>query len=131
MPAISEILIGARALIADPAHWTQEVHARDKNGMPVVPTDPDATCFCADGALVKAAGVTIDDEGYWGNDEAYYAANKLLCDVTFHMTGQRSYARVNDGFAEIEDHEAHAAVLRIMDGGIKLAQEIEAREVQS
>jgi hypothetical protein len=123
---VAETLIAARALIADPVHWTQEVHARDKHGMPVLPTDPDATCFCADGALTKAAGVIIDDDGHWGNDEHYYAANKLLCDVTYDLTQQRSYARVNDGDAEIEDHEAHAAVLMIFDRAINLANQNEA-----
>jgi hypothetical protein len=54
MPDPKPILIRARELIADPEHWTQHEHAQSNAGAPVSPFDPDAYCFCIDGALLRA-----------------------------------------------------------------------------
>lgn len=40
-----------RDLLAKPNGWTQLVYARDSAGLEVPPASPDATCFCAYGAL--------------------------------------------------------------------------------
>ncbi len=45
--------VTARKLIADPKNWTQIFAARNANGIPVHPTDGDAVCFCAVGAVQK------------------------------------------------------------------------------
>jgi hypothetical protein len=44
-----DILVRARELIADPAHWCQEVYSFDG---PL--TDPDTRCFCTLGAINRA-----------------------------------------------------------------------------
>ena len=47
-------LIAARALIADRENWMKEDHASDSTGgRNLFPFDPDARCFCVDGALVR------------------------------------------------------------------------------
>jgi hypothetical protein len=48
---VSEILIKAKAEIANPARWTREAYARDEDGQAVDIFDPNATCFCAVGAI--------------------------------------------------------------------------------
>ena len=54
------VLVAAQALIARPEHWTKMEHARTTqpgtrtDGGPVLPTDPDASCWCADGAMLRA-----------------------------------------------------------------------------
>jgi hypothetical protein len=48
---VSEILIKAKAEIANPARWTREAYARDENGQAVDIYDANATCFCAVGAI--------------------------------------------------------------------------------
>jgi hypothetical protein len=37
--------------------WTQHVYARDKNGEPVKYLQREAVCFCAQGAIFRAAGM--------------------------------------------------------------------------
>lgn len=55
-----EILIEARALIADKSHWTHEVFANTSNGIPVLPNSHRATKWCAIGALRKIVGNYLD-----------------------------------------------------------------------
>ncbi len=35
--------------------WTKEALARDENGEPIDPCDPEACCFCTTGAVIKIA----------------------------------------------------------------------------
>ena len=51
-----EILIAARAKIADEKNWTQGELARDAKGDPCKPLSPEAVCWCTDGALRFAQG---------------------------------------------------------------------------
>jgi hypothetical protein len=41
-----DVLVAARALIADPAHWTQGSYARDAAGHRVGENSAEATCWC-------------------------------------------------------------------------------------
>jgi hypothetical protein len=62
-----KILRGARRLLIEKGH-TKGAYARNSKGRPVVVQDPDAQCFCALGAVVKAAGKkTASPDGPWGN----------------------------------------------------------------
>ena len=46
-----------RALLADPAHWTQGTNARDADGFPVDPIDDSAaTAWCLQGAMYRGSG---------------------------------------------------------------------------
>jgi hypothetical protein len=50
-----QVLINARALIADPAHWTKGTLACAANGRRVAWHDQSATKWCALGAIYRAA----------------------------------------------------------------------------
>ena len=54
-------LIAARALIADPVNWTKEVFARTSDGSAVTLDGPNATCFCAWGAVLRASFILETD----------------------------------------------------------------------
>lgn len=59
---VKEVLIAARAKIADPANWTQHDYARRKCGYAVNPTSTYAECWCAIGALAAVIGDTVRAE---------------------------------------------------------------------
>lgn len=48
-----EVLREARRLIAE-VGWTQGTFARNAGGADVSPRSPQATCFCAAGAIIRA-----------------------------------------------------------------------------
>lgn len=52
---VKEVLIAARAKIADPANWTQGMLARDASGIPVEVCSSRAACWCAVGAVAESA----------------------------------------------------------------------------
>lgn len=53
---VALILRGARTMLADPAAWTKGTSARDAQGLDVSDVlSPEAACFCAVGAVFKAA----------------------------------------------------------------------------
>jgi hypothetical protein len=117
---VLKILLGARTLIAFPAHWTQHALARDIERNPMVPDDPRAVCFCADGALLKAAGTTSLQSGLPKQDDHYADYVRAVSAVeiaTRQLFDIESYIEVNDD--EVLDIEGgHAAVLRIFDRAI-------------
>lgn len=51
----NELLIQARALIADPARWCRKALARDPKGKVCPPDSPEAVSWCALGAMAKVA----------------------------------------------------------------------------
>lgn len=51
MSEVVSLLKAARALISDPDKWTQGVFARNKEGSRISSTSPEATCWCASGAV--------------------------------------------------------------------------------
>lgn len=59
---VKEVLIAARAKIADPAHWTQFEYARRISGFGVSPESTYAECWCAIGALASVVGDTARAE---------------------------------------------------------------------
>lgn len=46
-----DVLQKAYELLSDPARWTQEAYARDIDGKPLREWEPQAVCWCLDGAL--------------------------------------------------------------------------------
>lgn len=51
------VLRAARELISDPARWTQDVMARDRDGVELRDGyDTGAVCFCAEGAIEHITG---------------------------------------------------------------------------
>jgi hypothetical protein len=120
---ISETLTAARAIIADPAKWTQGTHARDASGNPVRIDSKSATCFCADGALALAAGVALEGDGAWaGEIDHYDDAAKLLRSAAEQFTGQFTFVAVNDGDLKLSGKTPHEAILAVFDRSIDLAK---------
>jgi hypothetical protein len=50
--SVKQVLIAARAKIADEKNWTRNTFARDSEGEIVTPRSHFAVCWCAAGALI-------------------------------------------------------------------------------
>jgi hypothetical protein len=118
---ISETLTAARAIIADPAKWTQGAVARDAAGRSLTLHSTDAVCYCADGALALAAGAKPQPGG-WDTDPHYRKCASFLRSVAQTLTGKDSYIGVNDMTAEGEPKACHAAVLALFEHGASIAK---------
>lgn len=86
MSDITEVAVEAARLIR--AGWTTGTLARDGNGDAVDPLALDATCFCAVGALTRAA----HNAGLGGWNQSVLALRKNLASTV----GARSVAAWND-----------------------------------
>lgn len=91
----------ARALIADPKHWTQRALARDRHRHEVDPTSPKADRFCALGACVSA--------GLPEKTSSRLLRKCLGTDVV----------HTNDGGGGLSRREAHKAILDAFDCAIE------------
>jgi hypothetical protein len=56
MSTIKDVLVEAREIISVPERWTLGANAIDAEGNVVDPCSKEATCWCAMGAMFKAAG---------------------------------------------------------------------------
>ncbi len=75
-----EILVEARAKIAEPESWTQGADARDRDGNAVEPTDPTAVCWSVKGAfscVVCAAGAAHSKH----RDKAWHALREAAATI--------------------------------------------------
>ena len=106
----SEFLIKAKAVIADPKHWTQGRYAQDAEGQDVGPAKPDAVCWCSVGALSKVAY----EENAHG---ARFEATKYLAEVAVEY----GY----NGIPNFNDSSSHEAVMKAWDEAVKRAKEDE------
>src|SRR6266446_5380620 len=104
-----QVLINARALIADSAHWTTGVLASTTNGQPVAWDDPSATRWCAQGAIYRAAYDLL------GNQKE---AIRIGDEVASVMCPRRWLRR---GLPAINDSQGHAAVLAEFDKALAAA----------
>lgn len=101
--SILEILQKARALIADPEHWTRGVSARTRHGIPC--TVGEGHSFCAIGALDRAmAGVV------WSLDQEFP-----------HDILRKAIGTL--GIADWNDRSNHVDVLAGFDKAIELARQ--------
>lgn len=92
----SELLIKAKAVISDPANWTQNAFARDKEGMALAGGyDPVAVCWCSFGAAEKVV------------EKDYYDA---IIEKPF------SYFKRN--IAQYNDDNSHKVVMAMWDEAI-------------
>ena len=104
----SELLTKAKAVIADPKHWTQDVYAKDAKGQSTGPSTPDAVCWCSLGAL---HAVAHEENTY----NTRFAATRYLARVS----AECGYSDVSD----FNDNSSHETVMRAWDKAIKLAKE--------
>lgn len=100
-----DILRAARALIAEPASWTQHTSARNRTGAPTHPRYAGAVCWCAIGAVVAVTP----------NRRKQLAALRLLGQPA--ATGEFFLSVWNDS-----PERTHAEVLAAFDRAIVLAE---------
>ncbi len=111
-----KILREARALIADKSRWTTETYARDSNGIATQYDSPEGICYCALGALYKAAGSVV-----WAA-EAEGILNTAAKPYLDAADVRGSIACINDGDVQISDLESHDAVIRVYSEAISIAE---------
>lgn len=100
-----EILKAARAKIAKPENWRKGGYAADAHGRTCSFDDPEAVCFCAEGALFSA----VRDDSRLNN--AYELVRAALpTKVTF-------LPAFNDA-----ETTAHADILALFDRAIAAAE---------
>ena len=104
-----QVLINARALIADLAHWTRNTLARNADGHHVDWHDRSATKWCAMGAIYRAAYDLVGDPKKAtriGNEVA-----KSVCPIRW----------LSGGLPSINDARGHTAVLAVFDKALQAA----------
>lgn len=115
MATTLEILISARAIVAEPSKWTQVHLARDANGELADPRDAEACSFCAYGAVLRAAlDLRAEErEGYRIGRLLDSAAMKLKPEAigSGGSLSLRPIAFLNDGFGS----ESRELVLKAYD----------------
>lgn len=107
-----EILKAARELIAKPERWTRGCMARDELGNHVGVDDPEATCWCALGAISKASCCKDDDEWWIAAIPAEEVVRRKIVALGFTMPAISSF----------NDSHDHAEVLALFDAAIASAQ---------
>lgn len=128
MKSTKELLIDARALIDDIDRWCQGHNARDNAGTACGSRNVRASCWCADGALIKVSGGALTTAG------ARIALNEAAREM-FKFGALYAYIDVNDGrvgipedFPIVEGDDdleyamAHANILKVFDRAIEMAE---------
>lgn len=82
---VAEVLRAAASLVE--SGWCQKAMATDASGRPVPEDDDTASCFCALGAVIRAADY---DSG------VYMAALDRFCEFIYAETGHFAVSRWND-----------------------------------
>lgn len=114
MGSTADLLRHAKAIIADPHHWTKGTYAKDKYGSEISYGATTATCFCASGAVRRAA-----QDGEYHTD-IREVAFQLLRSATKRVLRKGRSAPVpefNDA-----NHRTHDQVMRMFDYAIKAAE---------
>jgi hypothetical protein len=101
-----QVLINARALIADPAHWTRGALARSADDNYVDWYDRSATKWCAQGAIYRAAYDLVGDQ-----NEATRIGNEVAKNI--YRPSWRFVSLPN-----VNDRQGHAAVLAVFDKAV-------------
>jgi hypothetical protein len=104
-----QVLINARALIGDPAHWTRRTLACTADDQPVAWDDRFASKWCATGAIYRAAYDLVGDQ-----KEAMRIGNEVLKSVSTPRWLRVSLPTLNDW-------RGHAAVLALFDKALAAA----------
>lgn len=88
------IIQDLRKLLDQPDRWTTGSYARNAKGRPMMPEDPEATCWCLMGALGKVAGFQPTRE----RDYAYQTIKATIIErVPGLATSDNPLACFNDG----------------------------------
>jgi hypothetical protein len=100
-----EILREAYKLIEKPKHWTQYVHARGSLGEAVSPGSDLAVCFCAAGAIVRAA------MKMYPNQSLPYYIIRYEVDRDIQQSIKELKYDLGQPLSEFNDTRSHADVL--------------------
>jgi hypothetical protein len=103
-----QVLINARALIADRARWTRCTFARTASGHQVVWYAETAAKWCAVGALYRAAYDLVGDPK---------AATRIGDELAKSVCPKRWLGSL----ATLNDWRGHAAVLKTLDKALQVA----------
>lgn len=123
---IKATLIAARALIADPEHWTQGELAIEKVGARCDANEPYAYAFCALGALAHVRNVIAPAGDAYADAASCCLDNAAsgLFSVPKRIGCLSLVALVNDGeldeLEDLEPSEVHKHVLAMYDRAIEL-----------
>ena|SRR5438105_11596880 len=104
-----QVLINARSLIADRAHWTSGKLACAANGRSVDWHDPRAHKWCAMGAIYRAAFDLVGNQ-----KDAMRIGDELANNI-------RPRGWLPRGLPHINDTQGHAAVLAVFDKALAAA----------
>jgi hypothetical protein len=110
IPTTIKLLEEARLLIAEPSQWTTGTSARDAKGYSTLYSNPDATCFCSVGAILRAN--SISNYHRHTTDDAIQVLRSCL-------TASGSVATFNDT-------HTHEEVLQFFDDTINRAKALAA-----
>ena len=125
-----EVLIAARALLADPDRWCQGEDAEDAWGCRVQPYDdrcegvnPDATAFCALGAVDAVRGdyIGISPPENWPGECPLHIdpAKKALHEAMMALRGDESGTLTVNGFND-DDATTHAEIMAMYERAIEM-----------
>lgn len=105
-----EILKGMRALLADPARWTQFQFARTSGGARTSVTAADAHSFCMLGAADKVEGI----------ERGYYRDNARTMPTLERVI--KKIVGTSIGISSFNDVSTHARVLPAIDEAIAILE---------
>jgi hypothetical protein len=108
----SQVLINARALIADRMHWTSGTLACTSDGQPVAWDDRLASQWCAQGAIYRAACDLVGDP-----KEAMHISAPLINSIC-----PLGSSLLRGHLTTINDRWGHAAVLALFDKALEPAE---------
>jgi len=123
---VYELLICARAKIADPAHWTREVEARDDLGVPCAPTYVYAKQWCALGALTACTTTPFDTTF---DDALEVLAERAMSFIEYVIGDDRLFEQMHaivdeSGWvAAVNDVLGHEKVLELYDDASRAVAE--------
>lgn len=103
-----EILVEARELITPTSRWTAGSFARDKWLAACNPHSPDATRFCAHGALERVVNDPIT---------GFLTIDPIMGELW--MTIEELWPNEDRSVASINDHYGHSAILQLFDKTIE------------
>lgn len=112
---VPALLRAARARIADEAHFTTGVFARDRSNHPVTYISPDAIRWCAFGAIAREV---FEQRGAALDLRIPDTMRRLICEA-----GDSLYPQAGNMVPNLNDHYGHAAVLACYDLAIARAEE--------
>jgi hypothetical protein len=105
--SLRDNLLALRNLLTEEEHFAQRTYARDSQGKAIDLDNPLACKFCIYGGLALVMGTKIDP----------------ACDSDAgHLIRTVAYNLYRDSPVAVNDRQGHAAVLRVIDAAIEMAQ---------